>query len=125
MIEALRTYLQQSISETIYIGLRPAEPETCITLYQTAGLPPDAKHQYNSFGVQVAVRALTYTSAYTLAYAVFNKLQSLSTQTIAGLYIVDIQAEQDPYSLGQDERNRAVFVQNYIVQYSTELENRI
>ena len=125
MIEYIRTYLQQSINDTIYLGFRPAQPDTCITLYQTSGLPPDAKHQYNSIGLQVSTRAKHYTTAYNLAYAVFNKLQSLSTQTVSGTYIVDIQADQDPYSLGQDEINRFLFTQNFIIQYYMELDNRI
>jgi hypothetical protein len=125
MIEHIRTYLQQSITDIIYIGFRAAQPDTCITLYQTSGLPPDAKHQYNSIGIQVSTRAKKYTDAYNLAYAVFNKLQSLSTQTINGTFIVDIQADQDPYSLGQDEINRFLFTQNFIMSYYMELENRI
>jgi hypothetical protein len=93
-------------------------------LYQTAGLPPDAKHQYNSTGMQVFVRAENYSAASQLAYAVFSILQSLSKSNSGLDSIVQALAQQDPYGLGIDELGRAQFVQNYIIDYYSVTENR-
>jgi hypothetical protein len=125
VIETIRNYLiSEGITETIYIGFRPAQPDTCITLYETAGLAPDAKYQYNTTGMQVFIRAREYSAARELAYSVYNKLQSLSKGNSTLDNVTQVLAVQDPYALGYDELQRAQFVQNYVIEYYLELENR-
>jgi hypothetical protein len=124
MIETLRLYLLETITETIYIGFTPAEPDTCITINQTAGFPPDPKHQYNSIGLQVRTRSGDYVTASELAYRVFSKFQSLSKSNSTIENLVQITAQQNPYPLGKDEQSRFLFTQNFVVYFSQELEHR-
>lgn len=117
--------VSRGITETIYLGFLAAQPDTAIVITPTAGLPPDGKHNYNTPGIQVRTRAADYQTAETLAFHVFDILQSLGNTTISGVYITDIQAQQDPYSLGRDEVNRHSFVQNFLIEYYNELGHRI
>jgi Bacteriophage minor capsid protein len=123
--DAIRYYLaDQGITATSYVGFMAADPDTAYVITPTPGLPPDAKHNYNSLGIQVRTRAATYTGAETLSYSIFDRLQSASTITLSGVYIVDIQAQQDPFSLGRDERMRHAFAQNFIIDYYLDIGNR-
>lgn len=116
--------IARGITETIYLGFLAAAPDTAVCITPTPGLPPDAKHNYNSQGFQVRTRAALYTDAQTLIYSIYNQLQSFGNQTISGVYITDIQAQQDPFSLGRDEQNRHGFAQNYLLEYYNDLGNR-
>ena len=124
MVETLRLYLLDAITETVYIGYTPAEPDTCITLNQTAGFPPDAQHQYSSIGLQVLTRSNDYVTASELAHRVFSKFQSLSKSNSTIEQLVQILAQQNPYPLGKDEQSRFLFTQNFVVYFSQELEHR-
>lgn len=127
MIDATIKYLLQTngITDTIYRGFLPAEPDTAIVLTLTAGLPPDAKHNYNNAGLQVKTRGTTYPVAETLIFTIFNILQSFSTATVSGTFISDIRAQQDPFSLGRDERDRHLFGQNYTIDYYRDIGHRL
>ena len=117
--------LTHGITETIYTGFLAAEPDTAICITPTAGLAPDAKHYYNNTGIQIRTRAGAYTTAQDLAYRIFGILQSVGNTTVSGVYITDIQAQQDPFSLGRDEQNRHGFAQNFLIDYYNEIGNRL
>lgn len=126
MISEIKTYLEQSgITETIYLGFLPATPDTAIAIFETAGMPPDPKLQYSTLGIQIHVRARQYSTARTLIYAIYNKLQSFATsytlQTISGIHVVQVLAVQNPYAIGRDDIDRPQFTQNYIIEYEETL----
>lgn len=124
--QTLRNYLlQQGITATTYIGFLPAAPDTAIVLTPTPGFPPNAKHNYDTTGLQVRTRSLDYTTAEDLIEDIFDKVQSLSTVVISGIHFVDIQAQQDPFSLGKDEQDRYQFAQNYIIEYYNDIGRRV
>jgi hypothetical protein len=130
MILALKNYIiSQGTTETIYTGFLPPSPDTAIVLYETAGYAPDAKHQYNSLGIQVKTRAKDYMTARGVSYRIFDTLQSFSSASTGitisgGIFITDIQAIQDPYALGRDDFDRSQFVQNFLVEYNLDLAHR-
>lgn len=126
MLENIRVYLQErGITDTIFVGYLPASPNRCIALYPFAGLPPDAKYQYNNPSLKVVCRDTTYEGAFSLANSVYAALQSLSTTTISGgLFVVDIQAYHDPYIQRYDEQMRIETTQLFTTQIEKSLTNR-
>ena len=125
ILETIEYYLRANgILGTIYKGFLPPTPDTAIVLTPTAAGAPDAKHNYNQIGLQVRTRSATYPTAEALCYAVYNTLQSAGNRTISGVYVVDVQAQQDPYSLGRDENDRHHFVQNFVIDYYRDIGNR-
>jgi hypothetical protein len=130
ILEAIQSHLQaEGINTTIYLNFKPPQPETCIILYQTAGYPPDPKHQYSTTGLQISVNAVDYLTTRNLSFQCYGILQSFASSIEAavldgGLYVTDMQALQAPFYLGRDELNRNQFVQNYIIEYYEELPNR-
>jgi len=130
MIDAIKQYLiDTGITNTIYIGFLPPMPHTAICLYETPAFAPDPKYQYNTRGTQVRVRATDYADARNLIWSIYTRLQSGSSATrtvnlTGGYFLLDTQAQQDPFSLGQDEMDRAQFVQNFIFEYVSDLAFR-
>src|SRR5688572_3221623 len=109
MIGSITDYLRaQGVSATLYENFLPAEPDTAAALFLTPGLPPDFKHPYSQFGFQVRARAPHQPDAETLSRQIFMLLHGKSEATrniqVSGYFVVKIEAQQDPYSLGRDEQ---------------------
>lgn len=125
MIGSITDYLRaQGVTATLYENFLPAEPDTAACLYLTPGLPPDPKHPYSQFGFQVRARAPYQPDAESLSRQIFMLLHGKSEATrniqVSGFFVVQVLAQQDPYSLGRDEQNRPQFVQNFLVDYGME-----
>lgn len=125
ILEDIRTYIAQTISEVIYLDFMPPDPDTAICLYSTAGLSPDYKHNYSTPGVQVLVRDNNALIAKELAHNIYSLLHGLGSKQIGNSYIIRFYALQDPYSLGRDANNRAQYVQNFLIEYYDDTQNRV
>jgi len=102
----------------LFIGRQPAEPDQCVTLYDTsAGIPEKTLHEesvslYEYPSVQVRVRDNNYLDAYDLAYSIYFQLHNSAPQTINDTLYSSIQAIQTPTFLTWDSKDRAQFIFN-------------
>jgi len=110
--------ISNGVSATIYIDFLPAEPDTAILLRGYSGQVPDVNHPYDRPSLQVVSRSNDYLTAYTNAHSVFNTLQGSNMYSlVSGLAnVVDITANQSPYFIGRDDRDRSTFTQNFSMQ---------
>lgn len=103
-------------SWSVYKGYEPPTPAAVITLFETPGLPNQA-HEGEVLdlpAVQVRVRGTTggYATARAKIAAARVALESM-TGTFSGRYYCQVVAQQEPFSLGQDESHRPILVCNF------------
>lgn len=122
---AIKYYLNQNNVQTIYISFKAEEPDDCTTIFIVPGLAPDFKHDYDNDGIQIVDRGNDYDSAQNRANSTYSILHGTGTMTISGIHFVSIRALQKPFLLRYDERNRAEFVCNYVIETYQDTINRI
>ncbi len=107
------TSIGGSASWSLFVGLEPASPDRCITVYDTPGVPavPDANHYEPS--VQVRVRGVDYRDVYEKAVEIRQWLIVPRTREIDERRYVGVWPEGDISSLGRDENNRHRLVATY------------
>lgn len=123
ILPQLRTHLlAQPITDSIFIGFLPAQPDSCLVLRQSGGNTA-TDTEYDTITFQCVNRALAYDHAESIANQVYAALQfHSSTTTISGAYhIVSVLAVQSPYYTGRDDLNRHTFTTNYIAEYKKEV----
>lgn len=102
----------------IFCGIYPAEPDNCIALLGLIGstLPniyiPD--FEYPRF--QIVVRNEDYQTAAQVMRDVRILLHDKLAVTLENYYCLYIQAEQDGYPIGQDDKGRYEFSINFTAQ---------
>ena len=115
----IATYLSTSTSTwtlgtNIFAGNMPYTPNTCCSVTQTQGLPPQKTTDMEFPGFQVKVRAAAYTTAQSLINDIFDALHRLTNTTMSGRVYYWIEAQGGPSYLGRDQANRALFSCNFI-----------
>jgi hypothetical protein len=117
MLDDLATYLQTSLvgtkGTTIFEGSMPDSPDSCICLYETGGFKPEIKSRIDYPTFQVITRNTSYSTGRAKAISVQTALHGLTETTIGSSRFLLIQAMQSPACLGQDERNRWEWSQNF------------
>lgn len=107
-----------TFATNLFIGRQPAEPDQCVTLYDTsAGIPEQTLRDENTAlyeypSVQVRIRDNNYLDAYDLAYAIYFQLHNNNPQTINDTLYSSISAIQTPTFLTWDAKDRAEFIFN-------------
>lgn len=102
----------------LFIGLEPAMPSTCVTLFDTYGrneLTLDAQN-YEYPAIQVRVRAALYDEAMSLAIQINNFLHGQHQQIINGTYYGLIENVGGPALLDFDNKNRVRVIMNFNLQ---------
>ena len=103
-----------TVGTDIFVGFMPDTPDTCIGVYEYAGMPPDVvAEEYELAGIQVKVRADAQEDAYDLAYDCLKALHMVKTTTIEGVYYYLIEALGSPNQIGRDKNARAQFTINF------------
>jgi len=100
----------------IYVNREPENPDTTVTLYDTVGSPFDGlcvATRNESFRIQVRIRANTYLTAYSKAVEVQSVLDYIANETIDTAYYNVVHRLDLISSLGQDDKDRCILVQNY------------
>lgn len=111
--KAIRDYLAARLSVDVFYSQVPASPDNEVTILSYYGFPPDVKFAYSYPRFQIRSRAILFDDAESVAMQCFTYLQNLTHITMSGIEIIEIKALQDPYLLEYDEKNRAVFQQNF------------
>lgn len=104
-----------TVGATIFTAHLPATPNTCLTLYQYAGEPPELVNgaHYDHPGLQVWSRAITSDAALAALDAVITVLHGLTEyQGTYARYLI-IAARQSPAAMGQDANSLFEYVCNF------------
>ncbi len=110
-----------TLGTNLFLGREPADPDTCVTLYETGGRAAE-----DFFGdgtvpamerpsVQMRVRASGYSTASALAGDVWQALTKVSNDTLSGTLYQRVMPLQSPFAFDRDDRDRMVFVANFTV----------
>lgn len=94
------------------------QPDNAICLYETGGKPPDTRFALDHPGFQVRVRSAANTPQIARAkmQAIFDRLHANDEPVTLGAGYVYCYAQQTGViPIGQDEKRRPAFVQNYLV----------
>lgn len=108
------------VGTDIFAGLLPDTPNTAICLFQTAGAKPDPIENIEYPGLQILVRAPSYSDSWTLANAVFKFLAGKINQTLNSTVYHLFEAQGSPLDAGVDSAGRAVFVLAFLVMKNME-----
>ncbi len=99
----------------IYIFKEPDSPDTVVTIYNTGGTPSNPQWLVDYPSIQVKVRGTLrdYPAMYIKARAIKDALLGLPSQSVNGDQWVSIRELGGLASLGADESDRPMIVQNY------------
>jgi hypothetical protein len=105
-----------TLASTIFLSYLPNTPDSCVAVYEDRGNGAD-----QVFGASVAsierptIRVVArsprndYPSARAKILEVRNSLGDIRDETISGVTFMCVIAESDPYPMGVDEYERAMF----------------
>jgi len=106
-------------ADNMFIGREPAEPDDCITIFDTGGFPPymgltNVGYEYPT--INIRVRNLHYVDGWNLANRIKDALHGRAHQTWNGTLYTMIQCVNGPALLGYDDHNRVSFFINFNLQ---------
>jgi hypothetical protein len=120
LLDALGTQLQTdgvgTLATSIFLGYLPDGPDTCVAVYEDRGNGPE-----QIFGASVAsierpaIRVVAraprndYPAARTKILAVRASLGAIRDTTISGVSFLCVVPNSDPYPMGLDGDERAMF----------------
>ncbi|MDE2099061.1 MAG: hypothetical protein KGL39_17540 [Patescibacteria group bacterium] len=121
LLDDVADYLQQQAIGTrgtdLFVARMPDEPDAAVVLIDTGGGEPSLVDNIDTPSWQVRVRAGTYPDAAAKAYAINNLLHGVAEMDLGAVGATSrfhlIWAIQSPVSLGQDEKQRHEFSQNF------------
>jgi hypothetical protein len=103
----------------LFIGLEPAKPSNCVTIFDTYGFPPalgltDQGYEYPA--IQIRVRNKHYQDGWDLISDIKNLLHGQAQQTWNGTLYTVIYCSSGPALLDWDENGNARFIINFNLQ---------
>jgi hypothetical protein len=104
----------------LFIGQEPADPDNCVTIFDTPGAPPQLtynkaeKYQYPS--IQIRVRNRAYMTGWTLANNIKDALHGRAHETWNATRYEVIISTNEPALLDWDENGRARLFINFDIQ---------
>lgn len=111
---------------TIFVGTRSAAPPVplpsgTLTIIETGGTGAERTHNDDVGppatirpGAQLTARAADYATAESLGRAAYNSLVRRQNQTIAGAWVKDIIALQEPFDGGINGRGESQIIFNVV-----------
>lgn len=101
---------------SVFVGEEPAEPNDCVTIYDTGGGDPFADIELYDTSIQIRVRDKKYTDAYAKQNQIREALIIPTTFEINGTRYIGVWNQGDIISLGKDQNNRAILTSNYRIE---------
>jgi len=123
-LDDIATYLEDtghgSRGTNMFIGFRPPKPDSAVTLYEYAGIPPQTLVEAERPGLQITVRTTKGTNDYqtgkATTKAITDELHDTKNILINGTRYTHIVARQSPFPMGRDESGRPIFAVNFDVK---------
>lgn len=104
----------------LFVGFQPDDPDDCVTVFDSAGAPPDLtldpSEVYDRPGVNIRIRNASYPDGWTMANDIKRVLQGRHDETWNGTLYSVLVCTGDPLFLNRDKRGRSQFVINVDVQ---------
>lgn len=97
----------------IFVGSEPDKPDDCITLYDTAGDPPNPKWLLDYPRFLVRVRSHDYQQGFAKAEELKDVLLGLPSQDIGTIRYDGIWVVTDTQFLQADQQGRSIFVNTW------------
>ena len=110
-----------TLGTNLFLGHRPDDPDTCVTIYGTGGTAPQLQFGGSTVpgietrGLQVITRAMGYATAESLCTNVWSALCLIDNETIGSTRYLLADPTQSPFALDRDSRNRMLHVVNFLV----------
>lgn len=133
-LDELGTYLEgqgiaaqaEGSDPRLMLGSRPDYPDNVLVLSEYPGLGPEYSQQ--SFmpvaenpSIQVVTRANRYEDAALLANRAWQKLATVTNQTLSGVYYRSIRPKGSPAFMGRDTNDRVLIYFNVAVEKEVSL----
>jgi len=120
MLEA-ESSLGLTFATDLFVGREPAEPNDCVTIFDTPGGAPIAtleggNDNYYYSAAQIRVRNTSYTAAWALMNEIRDSLHGRANETWNGTLYTVILAANDPFILDWDENQRIRLIVNFNLQ---------
>jgi Bacteriophage minor capsid protein len=122
--DIIRNYILANYVLTLYLEYMPAEPDTCIAMFQLPSSSLDMKFAYSTVVLSFRSRSSDPSIADSNLAALERLLHGF-TGTLEGKHITYITALQKPYATGRDEQQRQTFTQNFLIEYEDTNANRL
>lgn len=109
-----------TLGTNLFLGRLPESPDTCVAIYQFAGLGPmdqlgTAAPNLEVPSLQVRCRATSYATAEALANDIWGVLVVILNETLTSTRYLRIEPQQSPFPLERDTQDRVIFIANYNV----------
>lgn len=105
-----------TFAQNLFIGMEPSSPRNIVTIYDTPGAGPDSNLAKEEDiwhpAIQIKVRNVSYVAAGDLITQIKDALHNRTGETWNGATYILIQCAQEPFCLGFDENNLALWVMN-------------
>ena len=114
-----------TVGTDIFKGFLPDTPDSCLSVYEYAGLPSQKAMQLGAGQavverprVQITCRgtARDYSTPRSNAKTVWQRLDGLGAQDMSAITYLFVEALGSPFELMRDENERVVIACNYQVQ---------
>lgn len=106
--------------QNLFIGFEPANPDNCVTIYDTGGAGLDLVYnrseKYYRASFQVRVRNNSYIKGLELANTIMETLHGRGHEKWGDSIYELIQCTSGPAFIGKDEQGRMMFVINFEAQ---------
>ena len=104
----------------LWISKEPAEPDNCVTVYDTPTLAPERTLSNNEWyyysSVQVRIRHNDYTTGMVLARNIMDSLHDRVNTTWNGTLYTVVQATGEPVPMVRDDNDRTIIIINFNLQ---------
>ena len=111
--------LDLAFATNLFIGREPATPDNCVTIFDTPGYPPSmtlkGKEEGSIFypSIQIRVRNNDYQTGWNLIDRIKLLLHGTVKEIINSTSYDYIKCISEPFLLGFDEADRALFVSTF------------
>jgi hypothetical protein len=116
----LEDELGLEIGVDLFIGKEPPEPDSCVTIFDTPGFPPQLTYKkgenYYYPAIQIRIRERLYLEGYEKINGLKELLHGRANEVINGTHYTLVQCSIEPALLDWDANNRARFFINFNLQ---------
>jgi len=119
---AAESSLGLTFKTDLFVGKEPSQPDNCVTIFDTPGLPPQLTLEgnvtdiYEYPSIQIRIRNRDYVSGWNVANNIYNSLHGRAQETWNETLYSVIYAVDSPALLDWDENDRVRFVINFNLQ---------